>query len=169
MSSLHAWRGGSLPEKREELYADAVDLLLDWWEKRKVKRAGGELVLVEPSLTEWLKTDYGKVRGLLNQLAYQVHKSQPEMVGTADIDGNELVKGLMKLSSDPDLRPRRLVEYLSNRAGLLVPRGDNVYAFPHRTFQEYLAACYLTDQQDYLDLVSGLLKKNLTDGVRLYC
>jgi predicted NACHT family NTPase len=58
MASLHAWRGGSLPEKREELYADAVDLLLDWWEKRKLKRVSeGEVKLIEPSLTEWLKTD----------------------------------------------------------------------------------------------------------------
>ena len=62
IASLHAWRGGSLPEQREELYADAVDLSLRQWEDQKVMR-----------------------------------------------------------------------------------RGVGVYAFPHRTFQEYLAACHLTD------------------------
>ena len=58
MASLHAWRGGSLPEKREELYADTIDLLLDWWEGSKVKRnRQGEATAREPSLSEWLKTD----------------------------------------------------------------------------------------------------------------
>ncbi len=156
MASLHAWRGGSLPEKREELYADTVDLLLDSWESQRVMRGPkGELVLAQPSLVEWLKVDRQKVRDLLNALAFQAHSAQPELVGTADIPQAQLVNGLMRVANNPDVNPSRLVEFLRDRAGLLLPRGDGVFTFPHRTFQEYLAACYLTDH-DYPDTVADL-------------
>ena len=156
MASLHAWRGGSLPEKREELYADTVDLLLDWWEGSKVVRdEEGEAKVQHPSLVEWLEVDRDKVRGLLNELAFEAHKRQPELMGTADIPESRLVSGLMNMSRNPEVKPVRLVEYLSRRAGLLLPRGQGVYAFPHRTLQEYLAGCYLTDH-DYPDRVADL-------------
>ena len=156
MASLHAWRGGTLPEKREELYSDAVELLLDWWESPKtVRNARGESLMRQPSLAEWLKVDRDKVRKLLEALAYQAHVVQAELTGTADIAEGDLVSGLMRLSQNPDINPRQLVEYLSVRVGLLIPRGVGVYTFPHRTFQEYLAACYLTDH-DYPEKVAEL-------------
>jgi formylglycine-generating enzyme required for sulfatase activity len=161
MASLHAWRGGTLPNKREQLYADAVDLLLDWWESPKaVRDARGEMIITQPSLAEWLRVDRDKVRSFLNKLAFQAHSAQPELVGTADIPEEGVVYGLMRLAQNPDVNPARLVEYLSQRAGLIIPRGEAVYTFPHRTFQEYLAACYLTDH-GYPERVTELVWADL--------
>lgn len=158
MASLHAWRGGSLPEKREELYADTVDLLLDWWERPKVVFDREQVILQQPSLAEWLRVDRDAVRALLEHLACTAHMEQPVLVGTGSVSERELLTGLLSLSRNPDVKPARLVEYFSQRAGLLVPCAVGMYTFPHRTIQEYLAACYLTDYQ-YPDRVAELARR----------
>ena len=158
MASLHAWRGGSLPEKREELYSNTVDLLLDWWESPKVvKGEDGEYKLIQPGMLEWLKTDRDKVRRVLDELAFKAHEKQPELVGTADIDENELITGIIKVSNNPEVKPLRLIEFLRDRAGILISRGVSIYTFPHRTFQEYMSACHLT-QKGYPKNISKLVK-----------
>ena len=158
MASLHAWRGGTLPEQREALYADAVDLLLDQWENQKLRRrADGTFELIQPGLAEWLKVDQRAVRALLNRLAFEAHRDQPDLRGTADLAQKTLVAELLALNrANPDARPGRLEEFLRDRAGLLEPRGVGIYTFPHRTFQEYLAACHLTDH-GFPDDLAGLL------------
>jgi formylglycine-generating enzyme required for sulfatase activity len=146
MASLHAWRGGSLPEKREQLYADAVELLLDQWESPKVVRdASGQPILQQSSIAEWLRVDKSVVRWELNQLAFEAHRDQPQLVGTADISQERLVADLMRIARNKEVNPLQIEAYIRDRAGLLAARGDGVYTFPHRTFQEYLAACHLTD------------------------
>ncbi len=158
MASLHAWRRGDLPEKRELLYYDTVDLLLNRWEKRLVKNdAQGRSVSSQPSIAEYLKADKAKIRTVLEGLAFEAHQSQPELTGTADLSEDRLAGRLLRLSDNPDEKHGRLVEYLRDRAGLLYPRGVGVYTFPHRSFQEYLAACHLTGAT-YPDEVARLAR-----------
>ena len=159
MASLHSWRGGTLPEHRERLYADTVELLLEFWEQRRVKPGrDGQAPLVEPSLAEWLEVDREKVRGALEELAFEVHGAQETLEGTADLPEERLVSRLLRLRSCPTENSVILVDFLSQRAGLLESRGVGVYTFPHRTFQEYLAACHLTEAHLYPRKVAELAR-----------
>ena len=72
-------------------------------------------------MEEELRAERDKVRSLLNEMAYRAHAAQPDEVGTADVPEGELLSGLLRLSRNPDVNPARLVNYLSQRAGLLLP------------------------------------------------
>jgi formylglycine-generating enzyme required for sulfatase activity len=161
MASLHSWRGGSLPDKREELYGDMVQLLLDWWESPKIVREGQQIKVVQPSLVEWMKIeDRNQILNILYALAHEAHISQPEESGTADITEEKLVQRLITIARQSDVDLVKLVDFLSQRAGLLVSRGVGVYTFPHRTFQEYLAACHLTRQDDFAGETARLVRSD---------
>ena len=156
MASLHAWRGGSLPDDREQLYEESVELLLDIWEKPKVALGvDGQPVVQTKSVAAWLEAPQAEVRQALEKLAYEVHAKQGaeagRATGTADIAEQDLVLALWAIMRAPERSPAEkelsmvhVTEYIRDRAGLLINRGEGIYSFPHRTFQEYLAARYLT-------------------------
>src|ERR1019366_4433160 len=144
MASLHAWRGGSLPDGREELYDQSVELLLDVWERPKVVHdRQGQPVLQTESAAEWFQAPQSEVRKALEEAAFEAHRTQREQAGAADIPEERLVAALLRVAGS-GVHYAQVLDFVRDRAGLIINRGERVYSFPHRTFQEYLAARYLT-------------------------
>ncbi len=158
MANLHASRG-TLPEKRADLYEETVVLLLDRWERG---RFATDRTVLSPTLSDWLEVEQRKIRALLEDLAYEAHANQPDKAeGTANLDGERLLGGLLALTRRA-IHPADLLDYLDQRAGILEARGDNIYSFPHRTFQEYLAACHLTGRDDFAGDTARLVREDTT-------
>ncbi|MEW5988907.1 MAG: SUMF1/EgtB/PvdO family nonheme iron enzyme [Chloroflexota bacterium] len=157
MVSLHRWRGGgALPQEREKLYDQSVELLLDLWQRPKqLYDAQGRPLREETSALAELGISTADLRDALSTVAFQAHRDQPNRVGTADVAGSALAAALFDAPSRrPDVSEKRIIQYVEERAGLLEERGldrqgHRIYAFPHRTFQEYLAACYLLKRDTF--------------------
>ena len=162
IARLHTERGGALPEKREELYAQAVELLLNQWESLKVSHKPDGTKDIAPSLSEWLNASRDDIRRELDKLAFEAHRDQADLLGTADIRQDRLVMALLNATPDKkNIMPILLEDYLRDRAGLLASHGTGLYQFPHRTFQEYMAACHLT-VDGFPDQLSRLLRADPT-------
>ena len=158
IAQLQTEGGGALPEKREELYDKAVEMLLTKWETMKVRVREDGTKEVEPSLAEWLNAGRDDIRRQLNRLAFEAHRDQPQLTGTADIRQETLIRALLDASARrDDLNVGLLERYLRDRAGILAAHGVGMYQFPHRSFQEYLAACHLTDD-DFPDKLAELAR-----------
>lgn len=157
IAQLHTQSGGALPEQREALYDQAVTMLLDTWERMKPGAGPDGQARPEPSLAEWLNAKNDDIRRQLDRLAFEAHRDQPDRAGTADIPQARLVQALLDASPRPDVQVRRLEAYLRDRAGLLSAHGVGMYQFPHRTIQEYLAACHLT-KDGFPDKLAGLAR-----------
>ena len=67
-----------------------------------------------------------------------------------DFAGPVELRPLLKDSRD---KAAIVVDYIEKRAGLLIgqgeKKGERQFAFPHRSFQEFLAACHLAAQDDF--------------------
>lgn len=165
ITSLHHWRGGrSLPADREKLYDESVDLLIDLWQQRKRLPEVNPLEAGAHELTHLLGVGPVELRDALSKVAFEVHRDQPKLQGTADVPAAKLAGALHEvLDPHSNITPRQIIHYVQNRAGLLEERdgtvpGREIYAFAHRTFQEYLAGCYLLTQDDFADAAARLAR-----------
>ncbi|WP_287601813.1 SUMF1/EgtB/PvdO family nonheme iron enzyme [Thiothrix sp.] len=156
---LHAYRH-ELPERRADLYERLLELLVNKWEKARfdAKDCDDARRLAQHSLAEFLQIGQDVIRRVLERLAFRAHTLQDaQQQETADISSDDLILALAKAArkGGKNVDEWEVCEYLRDRVGILYQRGgtneeDAVYTFPHRSFQEYLAAAYFQLETDEL-------------------
>jgi HEAT repeat protein len=133
-------KGGQLPNRRVELYEECCKVLLETWDKaRGVER---------PIALEGL--DWSSKLALLGELAFWMHEQGEEVVVGRDEAVGQLRAPLAKLrqvsEAEAGVEAENFVAAIEDQAGLIQGRGDGTLEFPHRTFQEYLAARHIAEQ-----------------------
>jgi formylglycine-generating enzyme required for sulfatase activity len=140
LAILHT--NGRMPEDRADLYDKTVDLLMQRWNQH----SGQDTALLAQLNVPDLKLS--QLRGALEALAFDVHKSNVTD-GLADIGQTRLMRAFEPLLQGSTDKAKLVVRYIEDRAGILIGKGESPgggepqFSFPHRTFQEFLAACHL--------------------------
>ena len=158
MALVHSYKS-ELPEARALLYEDVVDLLLWRWEAIKLADRDGRETNWRQLLETGNITDID-MKQVFWELAFQAHRqvrAADDREATADIASSDLLQAFRLLHPEESLDwAEALVRLMQVRAGLLVESRPGVYTFPHRTFQEYLAACHLSTQPDFVEQALSL-------------
>ncbi len=144
---LHEAKGGGLPKGgRTSLYDETVDLLVQRW---------NQATRLETPLTEELGLTLDQLTDALGRVAFIVHRDQADAQANvaADIPFGRLCEALTKVRQENKLPQLDLLEVstqLYHRAGILLADSEMIYRFPHRSFQEYLAASALVRHAEVL-------------------
>jgi len=163
MAIIHQ-KNTQLPKGRVRVYNEAVTTLLQRWQT-------GKGLPVSAALKDVIDDD-GQLRRIVERIAYEAHllqegSAEQDKKRSADISRGSLLDLLDDSVYLGDLAlVGEFLDYIDMRAGLLVGYGGAhrekpaYYGFPHRTFQEYLAGCYLVSLPD----VDGTYLKKMKAG-----
>jgi len=160
MTLIHTHKG-ELPEARAKLYEEAVDILLWRWDEIKADEAEDGLRL--RSLLAEAGRKEMDLKRVLWHLAFEAHLriNGSSKIATSDIAELSLQKSLAGLHPQKDLRwANDMLKLIKLRTGLLIERAPEVYAFPHRSFQEYLAGSFLAVQTKFSQMAAKLSERS---------
>lgn len=142
----------TFPQRRVEIYEEALDALLKKWDtSRRVKRdeayrklSPGHKVnmLARIGATTFEKNEYFIPQAELEKLVTEHVRNIPPH------DSNEVIDGEM------------IIKAVEVQHGVFVERAHKIYSFSHLTFQEYFTARYVVD---------NAAKGTLTNLVNAHC
>ncbi|MFH9477727.1 NACHT domain-containing protein [Streptomyces anulatus] len=154
--ALHRRRDGFLPETRWKLYSSALDMLLGHRDRRR--RIGGP---------EGVELEVEEHTQLLQRVAvWLVREGQSEFTRVQALRQlGRALAGMDRVRAQGP--PEKILTHLLNRSGLLQERSDATYQFIHRTFQDYLAAKELVEDDHLNELLRHAGEESWQDVILL--
>jgi energy-coupling factor transporter ATP-binding protein EcfA2 len=149
IATIHRYRS-TLPGKRVELYAEICDVFLG-------KRQQARDITIELSPAQ--------CASVLQPLAYEMMLREHREIAT--LDACAIIKQPLELVHE-SMTPEAFLQMIENISGLLLEREQGSYYFAHLTFQEYLAATYISDLGQETILLAHLGESWWEETTRLY-
>jgi predicted NACHT family NTPase len=132
------------PKNRASLYGEALDVLLKEWAAEN--RLQHNLIYQELSLE--------LERELLAEIAYNSFVDDQLFADKRDITARIKAFLISNLNAPKSLDSERVLDAIEVQQGILVERARDVYSFSHLTFQEYLTAQHIVNNQQVEEQVT---------------
>ncbi|MFE7482379.1 NACHT domain-containing protein [Streptomyces sp. NPDC057552] len=154
--ALHRRREGLLPETRWSLYRSTLEMLLG--HRDRIRRIDGP---------EGIELDIEEHTQLLQRIAaWLVREGQSEFTRNQALRQIRRALAGMERASHQG-RPEAILTHLLNRSGLLQKNADDAYQFIHRTFQDYLTAKELIEDEHLKELLRHADEESWHDVILL--
>ncbi len=146
LCALHRQRVKNLPSDRIELYRSCIDMFFRRDEEREV------------AATDYLDLSDRQKESLLQDFAWWMIRNG-KTTATPEEARNRFERAYQRLRGDkPPATGADVMQLFLHRIGIIRQQAHQKIDFPHRTFQEYLAAKGAIQGKDF-----GLLAKNAHD------
>ena len=158
------WNRKRLPEQRVELYDECVDVLLGQRKeaehvqsRRKADAFDEQVERQQEEERPWLRKRFAEIA--LRILEGEGDREEASKADVVKLLAPRFLDRGAKTQEEAEIQAARFLEKQEVRSGLLVSRREHSYRFVHLTFQEYLAAWHLSNQE--FDQVPPMIEPRL--------
>lgn len=144
----------TFPQRRVEIYEEALDALLKKWDSsRKIKR--DEI---------YRKLSLGHKQNMLARIAAETFEKNDYFITQPELERfiTDYVKNVPPHDTNETTDGEVILKSIEAQHGIFVERAHKVYSFSHLTFQEYFTAKYIVANASKGTLTS-LLKRHCAD------
>ncbi len=137
-------QNASFPQRRVEIYHNAIEALLRKWDAtRNIRR--DELAYAE-QLYKLMSPD--RKHQMLAEVAIRTFIAGTYFIDQETLEGRlvEYVRKLPGIEPTADIDGRVLLRAIEAQHGILVTRAERVHSFAHLSFQEYFAAMAIKEE-----------------------